>query len=710
MILRRLFLILFLSFSPLVSYAQVDSLSGPVNRLDSAVIVSESAKQRLLQAQLGLDAIDGGIVRKVPAFLGEKDIIKVIQMLPGVQSPSEGSSGFSVRGGLIDQNLILLDGAPLYCAGHFLGFISMFNDDILSRTDLYKGDFPAKYGGRISSVLDINTRDGDMERYHGQVSFGLVSSGIFLEGPVVKERLSFCLSARRSFLDAAFPLIDKIPDRSRLRFYDANAKLTWIASERDHLYLSGFIGGDCFAGSLERYGLNLLDFRYSNKTASMRWRHTFSSSLQSNVSLYYSKYRTDLGGDYNYAIFDYDSFVRETGMKAGVTWQIDDDNTLEAGMEFPYFRINSGDCVPREGNITFSEIHIAPSFAVQPGLYIGNKTRLRRATVRYGLRLSEFTSMGMTDQHYYDPVTHKESEVRYFGFWEPIQTYWGLEPRLSVSVPTGAASSVKASYTRVRQYFQQALVSTSGSPLDVWLPASPTIKPQVSDQFTAGYYRNFLDKKVESSVELFYKDNKNTLDFVENTGVILDRADREAFLRFGRSYAYGAEFMLKYDLGKWNGWLGYTFSKAIYVIPEINGGLPYASPVNHEHSVNLLICHTFSRRVSASAGWVFYSGAPTTYPVSRFSVGDSYAPVFTSRNEGRLPDYHRLDLSLTMKTKRRAENLRWSGEWVFSLYNAYSRHNVWSVVYSLSQYEDKPRAAKLYLFPILPSISYNLMF
>lgn len=318
--------------------------------------------------------------------------------------------------------------------------------------------------------------------------------------------------------------------------------------------------------------------------------------------------------------------------------------------------------------------------------------------------------MGMTDQHYYDPVTHKESEVRYFGFWEPIQTYWGLEPRLSVSVPTGAASSVKASYTRVRQYFQQALVSTSGSPLDVWLPASPTIKPQVSDQFTAGYYRNFLDKKVESSVELFYKDNKNTLDFVENTGVILDRADREAFLRFGRSYAYGAEFMLKYDLGKWNGWLGYTFSKAIYVIPEINGGLPYASPVNHEHSVNLLICHTFSRRVSASAGWVFYSGAPTTYPVSRFSVGDSYAPVFTSRNEGRLPDYHRLDLSLTMKTKRRAENLRWSGEWVFSLYNAYSRHNVWSVVYSLSQYEDKPRAAKLYLFPILPSISYNLMF
>ena len=708
--MRRLLSILFLATCFLSSYAQVDSLSGRVHRLDSTVIVSESARQRLLQAQLGLDAIDAGIVRQVPAFLGEKDIIKVIQMLPGVQSPSEGSSGFSVRGGLIDQNLILLDGVPLYCSGHFLGFISMFNDDILSRTDLYKGDFPVKYGGRISSVLDVYTRDGDMEKYHGHASFGLVSSGLFVEGPIVKEKLSFSLSARRSFLDAVFPLIKRIPDKSRLHFYDANAKLTWVASERDNFYLSGFAGGDRFASSLEQYGLNLMDFRYSNKTASLRWRHTFSASLQSNVTLYYSKYKTGLDTDYNYAIFDYYSFVRETGLKAALTWQIDDDNTFEAGLELPYFRVNPGDCKPKDGNITFTEMHIPPSFAIQPSLFVGNRTRLSWATFRYGLRLSEFTSMGMTDQHYYDPVTHKETAVRYFGPGKPIQTYWGVEPRVSVSVPIGTKSSVKGSYMRVMQYFQQALVSTSGSPLDVWLPASPNTKPQISDQFTVGFYRNFFDNAVESSIELFYKNNKNTLDFVENTGVILDRPDREAFLRFGKSYAYGAEFMLKYDIGKWNGWLGYTFSKAVYMIPEINGGRPYASPVNHDHSVNLLVSYDVSRQVSASAGWVFYSGAPTTYPVARFSLVDSYAPVFTARNEGRLPDYHRLDLSLTVKTKRRADDLPWSGEWVFSLYNAYSRHNVWSVVYSLSQYEEKPRAAKLYLFPILPSVSFNLMF
>ena len=710
MIKRHLILILAFLCSHLVSYAQVDSASRLVHRLDSAVIVSQSAQQRLSQAQLGMDAINEDLVRKVPAFLGEKDIIKVIQMLPGVQPPSEGSSGFSVRGGLIDQNLILLDDAPLYCAGHFLGFMSMFNSDILSRIYLYKGDFPAKYGGRISSVLETYTRDGDMVRYHGHATLGLVSSAFFLEGPVVKERICFALSARRSFLDAAFPLINKIPDGSRLSFYDVNAKLTWIASRQDHFYLSGFIGGDRFASSLEQYGMNLMDFRYSNKTASLRWRHIFSPALQSNVTLYYSKYKTDLSGDYNYAIFDYGSFVRETGFKSGITWQIDGNNTFEAGIDLPYFRINPGDCVPREGNITFREIHIVPSFAIQPNVYIGNKTILRRATIRYGLRLSEFTSMGKTDQHYYDPVTHKETEVRYFGFGEPIQTYWGLEPRLSASLQLSTFSSVKASYARVHQYFQQALVSTSGSPLDVWLPASPNIKPQISDQFTVGYYRNIIDNAVESSLELFYKDNKNALDFVENTGVIIDRPDREAFLRFGRSYAYGAEFMLKYDIGKWNGWLGYTFCKALYVIPEINGGRPYASPVNHEHSVNLFISRTFSRRVSASAGWVFYSGAPTTYPVSRFSIGDSYAPIFSSRNEGRLPDYHRLDLSLTIKTKKRVDNLPWSGEWVFSIYNAYSRHNVWSVVYSLSQYEEKPRVVKLYLFPILPSISYNLMF
>ena len=318
--------------------------------------------------------------------------------------------------------------------------------------------------------------------------------------------------------------------------------------------------------------------------------------------------------------------------------------------------------------------------------------------------------MGMTDQRYYDPVTHQQTAVRYFGFGEPIQTYWGLEPRLSVSVALNGASSVKASYTRVYQYFQQALVSTSGSPLDVWLPASPTVKPQISDQFSLGYYRNFLDNAVEASAELFYKNNKNTLDFVENTGVILDRPDREAFLRFGKSYAYGAELMARYHFEKWSGWLGYTYSKAMYVIPEINEGKPYASPVNHDHSVNFLLSYAFSQRFAASAAWVCYSGAPMTFPVSRFAIGDSYAPVFTARNEGRLPAYHRLDLSISLKTRERVENRRWSGEWNFSLYNAYSRHNVWSVAYSYNRYEDKPRAAKIYLFPILPSVSYNIQF
>ena len=696
-------------FSELAS-AQSDSLSGAARRLDAAVVVSESKLERLSRAQTGLEAIDAGIIRKVPAFMGERDIIKVIQMLPGVQAPSEGSSGFSVRGGLIDQNLILLDDAPIYCAGHFLGFISMFNDDVLGRTDLYKGDFPAEFGGRISSVLDTYTKDGNMEQFGGNVSLGLVSSKFHLEGPVLKEKLSFSLSARRSFLDLAFPLIKRIPDHSKLRFFDVNAKLTWVVSERDRIYLSGFIGGDRFGSSLVQYGLNLMDFAYSNRTASLRWRHVFSPSLQSNVSLYYSKYKFGLDCDYNYAIFGYDSFVRETGLKASITWQMNENNTLEAGFQVPYFRINSGDCVPKDGNVTMKEVHIAPNYAFQPNLYIENKTRLRWATLRYGLRISEYTSTGSTDQRYYDPVTHEETAIRYFGFGQPIQTYWGVEPRLSVSAPLDAASSIKASYTRVCQYFQQALVSTSGSPLDVWLPASPTIKPQVSDQFTIGYYRLFHQDAIETSCEVFFKNNRNALDFVENTGVILDRPDREAFLRFGRSYAYGAELLVKYDFGKWNGWLGYTYSKAFYDIPEINGGRPYASPVNHEHSVNFLLSCELSPRVSVSAGWVYYSGAPTTYPVSRFAIGDSYAPIFTSRNEGRLPDYHRLDLSLSLKTKKRVENLRWSGAWDFSLYNAYSRHNVWSVAYSYSQFEDKPRAAKIYLFPILPSISYNIQF
>ena len=670
-----------------VCHAQTDTLSGRIDRLDAAVVVSGAKAERLSQPQTGLEALQADMVRRMPALMGEQDLLKAIQMLPGVQSPSDGATGFSVRGGQVDQNLILLDGAPIYCAGHIMGFISMFNNDVLGRSELYKGDFPARFGGRLSSMLEAVTRDGSLTRHAGSISLGLVASKVHVEGPVVPEKLSYSVSVRRSMFDLAFPFIKKLPGGTALHFFDLNAKLSWVASPRDRLSLSAFTGGDKIGASLLQYGLNLSSFDYANRTASLQWEHVFAPSLRSQVTLYGSLYRFGLHVNYSHAIFDYSSSIRETGLRAQLSWQAGGGNTLEAGVQLPYFRIDSGDCVPRIGNLTMSELHIAPNHAVQPNLFVENTTALGWATLRYGLRLSDYTSLDRTDRHAV----------------KPVQTYWGLEPRLSVSARLGQDASLKAAYSRSHQYLQQALVSTSGSPVDVWIAASPAIKPQVSDQYTLGYYQLILQDALELSCELFYKDNRNTPDFVENVGVVIEKPDRENYLRFGRSYAYGAEWMLRYSRGPWNGWLGYTYSKAIYDIPEINGGKPYASPVNHEHSVDFFLSYEISPRLTASACWVYASGAPTTYPVGRYAFGGSYAPVFGGRNEGRLPDYHRLDLSLTLKTK--------AGAWDFSIYNAYSRHNVWSIAYSYSQEDvEKPRASRIYLFPILPSISYNVRF
>lgn len=681
-----------------------------VTVLDASVVVSDTRSEQTKIPQMAHIAFNSEAIAQTPSFLGENDIVKVLQMMPGVQAPSDGSSGFSARGGLIDQNLVLLDGAPIYTPGHLLGFISMFNSDAVGSIDLYKGDFPSRYGGRIASVLEAATKVGRFDETGGNFTIGPISTRLFAEGPLVRDCLSFSFGARRSFADLVFPFVKLVPERSKLHFQDINAKLTWRASERDLVSLSGFYGGDVFGTSLLQHGLTLMDFGYTNSTLSLQWKRQISPSLKLLSTLYYSKYRFLLDCDYNFAIFEYSSFVREAGLKSGILWHPDNCHTVEIGLQLPFLRVRSGDCVPKEGNITFREMHIPSAYAVQPNIYAEHTVRLSCVKFRYGLRISEYTSLGPTDQHYYDPVTHRETGVRYIPGGKPIQTYWGLEPRMSASFLLSGQWSLKASYMRSYQYIQQALVSTSGSPLDIWLPASPAIKPQISDQFSLGVNGLALSDAVEASAEMFYKNNKNTLDFVENSGFVIDRPDRESLLRFGRSYVYGAELTAKYEIGRCRGWLGYTLSLAVYDIPEINGGRPYASPVNHDHAVNLLTTYDFSPRVSASAYWVYYSGAPTTLPVGRFAVGGSYAPIFTSRNEDRFPDYHRLDLSLTLRTKSRVEKERWSGEWNFSLFNTYSRHNVWSLTYSYSQFEDKPKAVKLYLFPILPSVSYNILF
>ena len=681
------------------------------SELEAATIFSRSKREEIKLPQMGLERVDAALVKKMPTLMGENDIIRVIQMMPGVQTPSEGSTGFSVRGGGIDQNLILIDGAPVYNCGHFLGFLSMFNGDAIRGADLYKGDFPASYGGRISSVLDISTKDGNNRTFGGNASFGLITSKLFLEGPIVPGKFSFMLAGRRTYMDLLLPVIGaKLPDRTQMYFYDLNGKLSWIAGEKDRVYLSAFSGKDVFGFSMKEFNLTEMVFGFANHTQSLRWNHQYSPKLTSDLILYNSLYRNDIGTEMDSADFDTRQEIRESGVKAAWTWYINGNNTLKAGLQAAWYGVVPGNTKPRNDESMVKEVAIPENFAFQPAAYLQNEQKIGPMTLRYGLRFATFTALGPTEQKYFDPETHKLVRSEQVEKGKAIATFSGLEPRISASLPFTDDFSIKGAWVRSFQYLQQSRISITGSPVDAWFTASPNVKPQRSDQFSLGLNALLSGEALQLSLEGFYKNNRNTMDFVDNPGLVLADPDREGLLRFGKSWSYGAELMLKYDFARWNGWLAYTWSRAWYDIPELNGGKPYPSPLNHEHAVNFVLTYDFSKRWSASTEWVFYSGSPTTYPVGRFNYMDRWVPVYSSRNEDRLPDYHRMDLSLTYRTKRRAAGKRWSAEWNLSVYNAYARHNAWSIAFTYSKKDEEAQSAKVYLFTAIPSLSCNIQF
>ena len=679
--------------------------------LEAAGVFSKSKREQLTLPQLGKETVSGDIIRKLPALMGEADVIRVIQMMPGVQTPSEGSTGFSVRGGGIDQNLVLMDGAPLYNSGHFLGFMSMFNGDAVKNAQLYKGDFPATFGGRLSSVLDVATRDGNNSEYKGNLSLGLITSRAAIEGPIVKDKLSFMLAGRRTYMDLFFPLFgDAIPKNTQMYFYDVNAKLSWVAGPKDRVYLSAFSGRDVFGMSMQEFDLDLMRFNFANNTQTLHWSHEISPKVFFNTSLYNSRYSAGMDCEMTSTSFNYLMGIRETGLRAGLTWYINPSNTVQAGVNAAYYRMDPGDVDPTDAESIVQALHMPQSYGIMPAVYAQNEQKIGKLTVRYGFRLASFSTLGEAVQRYYDPVSHEMTKMRYFPVMRPIKTYWGLEPRVSASLSVTPDFSLKAAYSRSFQYIQQVPISISGSPVDAWFMSSPNILPQCSDQFSAGMNALFANQALELSLEAFYKNNKNTMDFKENPGFVFDDVDREGLLRFGKSWSFGTELMLRYDFDRLGGWLSYTWSRAMYDIPELNGGKPYRSPLNHDHAVNFVLSYDISRRVELSSDWVFYSGAPTTFPTGRFSYGGSYTSIYAHRNEDSMPNYHRMDLSLTLKSRRRAEGKPWGSEWNFSFYNVYSRHNAWSVAFLYSRKEDRPMAMKVYLFTIIPSVSYNVYF
>lgn len=678
---------------------------GLVSRqLREVVVSADRPQERLGQAQMSVNRLDIKNIRQIPALMGEVDVIKAIQLLPGVQATAEGGSGFSVRGGSPDQNLILLDEAVVYNPSHLLGFFSVFNNDAVKGVELYKGDIPPAYGGRLSSVVDVRMNDGNIKKFSGQGGVGTISSRLTLEGPLQKDRSSFMLAGRRTYADL-FLLLSKneqIKDNT-LYFYDFNAKTNYIINDRNRVFLSGYFGRDIFEGP--NFGIG-----WGNQTATLRWNHLFSSQLFSNISLIYSRFNYQLGapeGQPN--AFDWFASMKDHTAKADFTWFAGSNNTLRFGLSGTYHRFNPGVAEGKGNDSPFNRIEMRQNRAFQGGLYVSNYQKIgQKFTLKYGLRFSAFSNIGEGVVYQFNE-RYERKDSTYYPAGKIYNTYAALEPRVSLAYVLNEQSSVKASYTRNVQYIHLAQNSTAGTPLDIWFPSSPNVKPQYGDQFSAGYFRNYEPWGMEASAEGFFKLNHNAIDFKDHAELLLNEY-LEGELRFGKAHSYGLEILLRRNTGRLNGWVSYTWSRTFREIPEINKGIKYPASYDRPHDISIVANYELNDRWSFGANWVYATGSPVTFPTGRFVIGSTIAPVYSDRNAYRLPDYHRLDLSATWKNKPNPGR-KWTGEWNLSVYNAYYRKNPWVINFVPDPKNPNVTYAEMtYLFAIVPALTYNFRF
>ena len=679
-------------------------LKSAQNELQGVVITEKRSNENVTKNEMSVVRMDAKTIRQIPAFMGEVDIIKAMQLLPGVQTTSEGASGFSVRGGSPDQNLILLDEATVYNASHLLGFFSVFNNDAIKDVKIYKGDIPMNYGGRLSSVLEVRMNDGNDKHFEGTGGIGNISSRLTLEGPLLKDKTSFILSGRRTYFDLFLPLSsdEKIRDNT-LYFYDFNAKIAHTINENNRIYLSGYFGRDVFNNNFSR-------LNSGNQTFTLRWNHLFSKKIFSNFMFIYSKYDYYLGTPDGEAYsFDWRSKMRDYGFKSDFTLYANPNNTVKFGVSSIYHIFEPGSAKGTGSQSFFNEFTVPSSYALENGIYIGNDQKVNdKLTLKYGLRVSMFNNVGpATIYNYNNNFEAIDSTVYKSGDF--YKTYAGLEPRFGISYTINDKSSVKASNSRTNQYIQLAQNSTSGTPLDVWFPSSPNVKPQISDQIALGYFRNFLGNYIETSVEVYYKTMQNSIDFKDHAELLLNEK-LEGELRYGKSSSKGLEVLVKIPEGRLNGWISYTLSKTDRSFADINNGKTYLAYYDKPHNMSVVLNYEISKRTSLSSTWIYYTGAPVTFPTGRAEIGGKIVPIYSERNAYRMPDYHRLDLSLTIKGKQKP-NKKWSHEWNFTIYNAYGRKNAWTI--NFVQDKDNPSvtyAEKTYLFSIIPAVTYNFKF
>ena len=673
------------------------SLMPKSTQLEEVVVSAERADKNLSSVEIGVEKLEVSSISKSPVLLGEKYVLKTRQLLPGISTISEGSAGFSVRGGSVDQNLILLDESPVYSASHLLGFFSVFNADAIRDVSVYKGGIPANYGGRAASVVDIQMKDGNSQRFAGSGGIGLISSRLTLEGPIVKDKSSFILSGRRSYADIMAIGTGLLESGTSLYFYDLNAKINYRINDNNRIFLSGYFGKDDFG--YEEFGTD-----WGNATGTLRWNHLFSPRLFANTTFIYSKYTYgfNLGEDLKMS-----SGIEDFAFKEDLTYFISPEHTLKFGLNSTYHMFNPGELLTGDGEFAaFGDLVMEQKQSVESGLYLSSESRFgERFSAEYGLRLSVFHQLGEGWDFSYDE-DNQWIDSTWYGKGELMQSYFSLEPRLSMNYRLGEFSAIKASYNRITQYLHLLSNSTSGQPTDTWVPSSTNVTPVTVNQYSAGYYRNFLENYLEFSVEAYYKDMQNITDYEDGTDIFFNE-DIEASIAAGDGRSYGMEFYLKKKLGRLTGWISYTLAKTEILIPEISA-LWYPASYDKTHDAALVVSYDLTKRLSLSGSWIYYTGNAVTFPSGKYQFDGYLASYYTERNGYRMPNYHRLDLNLHLAGKG---TNRFKSSWDFSVYNAYNRHNAYLI--SFREKADQPgttEAVKLSLFGIVPSFTWNFEF
>lgn len=694
------------------------SLEESTEELDEVVITEDVERLNIKKPQMSVNSLNISTVKQIPVVLGEADIVKSLLLLPGVSNAGEASSGFNVRGGSVDQNLILLDEATIFNSSHLFGLFSVFNPDAIKDVKLFKGSIPARYGGRVSSVLEIFQKEGNSKEFRVNGGIGAVASRLLLEGPIKKDESSFLVGGRASYAHLFLPLFDI---DNKAYFYDLNTKLNFKINENNNLYFSGYFGRDLFSINDEFENI------YGNSVLNFRWNHIFSKKLFSNLSLIYSDYFYGL--ELDFVGFLWNSGIRNFNIKYDLKQYVNDKFQVNYGLNNTYYSFNPGKIEPNSDDSGIVEEQLIKKYANEFAAYVDVEHDItEKLSLEYGLRFSYFIRMGQDELNVYEngqPVEFDPFLLIYQsadpinisrpGRGGNIADYTNLEPRVALAYTLNDNNSFKASYTRLAQYLHLLSNTSSPTPLDVWTPSGPFVKPQILDQFALGYFRNIKDGDYSFETEVYYKKIQNRIDYIDGANLIANDAIEQVILN-GEGRAYGWEVLLRKNEGDFTGWLSYTLSKSEQRTPPrndqeigINNGEWYNTPWDKTHDLSFYGNYELNERWSFNTNFVWQTGQPTNYPVGQFEFQGIIIPYYGLRNVERLPDYHRLDIAATLKPRRKS-NRKFRGEWVFSIYNVYNRRNAAAINFRRNQDTGQNEAVRTSIFGIVPSVSYNFKF